>query len=197
MWRWIGGIVAVAILALVGTCYAGYRRLTGGGNTVVEVVPESRARMFALLTDRDSLLGWLPEGTTISPERHGALQAGDTIRVAQPSRGGGASGRAIQLWVVREVKAPDVLGIEGIEFDPGGLAHPAFTRRDSLSAVGDSTRIVSTFVAAPLLPGAESSFTGGSDTKAALLNTAEKLRLGAARMLWQGQLRRIEHRGAP
>jgi hypothetical protein len=194
MWRWIAGIVAVVILALVGTCYAGYRRLTGGGNTVVAMVPENRARMFTLLTDHDSLLAWLPEGTTIRPERHGVLQAGDTIRVAAPSRSGAPSGRAVQLWIVRDVKAPDVLGIEGIEFDPGGVAHPAFTRRDSLSAVGDSTRVVSTFVGSPLLPGAESTYTGGNDTKAALLNTAERLRLGAARMLWQGQLRQIERR---
>ncbi len=197
MWRWIAGIVAVVILALVGTCYAGYHRLTSGGNTVVEAVPLAPARAFTLLTDRDSLLEWLPDGTTIMPEHHGVLRAGDTIRVAAPSRAGGTSGRAVQLWIVREVKPPDVLAVEGIEFDPGGLAHPAFTRRDSLSGVGDSTSIVSTFVLAPLLQGTDSAVANGSEARASLLNTAQRLRLGAARMLWQGQLRRMGRRASP
>ena len=197
MWRWIAGLVGIVVLALVGTCYAGYRRLTTGGNTVVELLPENRAHMFTLLTDRDSLLEWLPDGTTIHPEHHGVLQAGDTIRVAAPARAGGASGRAAQLWIVRDVKAPDVLAVEAIEFDPGGLAHPAFTRRDSLSAVGDSTRVVSTFVFAPLLGVAESTLTNGSEVKTSIVNTAQRMRLGAVRMMWQGQLRRIEHRESP
>lgn len=197
MWRWILGIVAFLVLGLIGTCYAGFHRLTNGGNVVVATAPDTPARTFTLLTDRDSLLEWLPEGTTIMPEHHGVLRAGDTIRVAAPTRSGGTSGRAIQLWIVREIKPPDVFAIEALEFDPGGLAHAAFARRDSLSATGDSTRITSTFVVAPLLADAESSFTGGSAVRGELLNTAERLRLGAARMLWQGQLKRIGRPRSP
>jgi hypothetical protein len=197
MWRWIGGIVAIAILALMGTCYAGYRRITSGGDTVDAMLSTSPAKTFSLLTDRDSLLAWLSAGTTIMPEHHGPVRGGDTIRVASPARAGASSGRAMQLWIVREVKAPDVFVIDALEFDPGGLAHAAFTRRDSISASGDSTRIVSTFEMAPMLPAAESAMTGGSDFKASLLNTAQRMRLGAARMMWQEQLRRIEHRDAP
>ena len=42
MWKWILGILAVIILALFGTCYAGYRRVTSGGDTVSVVVNGER-----------------------------------------------------------------------------------------------------------------------------------------------------------
>jgi hypothetical protein len=194
MWRWILGIVAFVILALVGTCYAGYRRITGGGNTVVAMVPGDPSRTFTLLTDRDSLLEWMPEGTTAMPERHGPLRVGDTIRVAAPTRSNAPSGRALQLWVIREVRPPNALVVEAIEFDPGGLAHTAFTRHDSLVAAGDSTQIVSTFIVAPLFSGADSAAITGRPVAGSLLSAAERMRLGAARLMWQSQLRRLGHR---
>jgi hypothetical protein len=96
------------------------------------------------------------------------------------------------VWIVREVKPPEVVAVEGIDFDQGGLPHPAFTRRDSLSAVGDSTRIVSTFVGVPILSGAaESAATAGRPGAGSVLNVAERMRLGASRLLWQNQLRRL------
>lgn len=173
-----------------------HRRLTGGGDTIVTLVPGTPARTFSRLTDRDSLREWMPEGTTTSPDGHGPLRVGDTIRVAMPTRRETPSGRALQMWIVREVKAPEVLAVEGIDFDQGGLPHPAFTRRDSLSAAGDSTRIVSTFVGVPLLSGAaESAATSGRPGAGSVLGVAERMRLGASRLLWQNQLRRLAGRG--
>jgi hypothetical protein len=196
MWRWILGIVAFVILALVGTCYAGYRRITGGGNTVVTLVAGNVPHAFTLLTDRDSLLTWMAEGTTITPAGHGALRAGDTIRVAGPARGAASGARTLQVWIVRDVKAPDVVAVEALQFDQGGVAHTAYTRRDSLSAAADSTQIVSTFVLAPLAANID-SVTASRPVTGALITTAEKMRLGAARMLWQGQLRGIGHHVSP
>src|SRR5215467_13885109 len=115
MWRWILAIIGIVILALAGTCFAGYRRITSGDNVVTTTVPVDASRTFTLLTDRDSVLDWLPEGTTLSPARHGPLQVGDTLRVAAPTRRNVSSGRASQLWIVRDVKAPSVLAVEGIE----------------------------------------------------------------------------------
>jgi hypothetical protein len=194
MWRWVLGIIAFVILALMGTCYAGYRRITSGGNTVVATVPGSPARTFTMLTNRDSLLDWMPEGTTAKPEHHGALQVGDTVRVAATTRRQGASGRAVQVWIVREVKVPDIFAIEALEFDPGGIPHRAFTRRDSVFASGDSTRIISTFVAAPLLTGAESAAASGSAVAGPLLGVAERMRVGASKMQWQNQLQQLGRR---
>ena len=51
MWRWIAIILVVIVVALAGTCYVGYRRLTGGGDTVVTTVPGTPARTFERLTD--------------------------------------------------------------------------------------------------------------------------------------------------
>src|SRR5262249_33652243 len=106
MWRWIFAVIGIVILALAGTCYAGYRRITSGDNVVTTAVPVDATRAFALLTDRDSLLEWLPEGTTLSPARHGQLQVGDTLRVTAPTRRNVSTGRASQLWIVRDVKVP-------------------------------------------------------------------------------------------
>lgn len=197
MWRWILGIVAFVILALVGTCYAGYRRITSGGNTVVTLVAGNVPHAFTLLADRDSVLTWMAEGTTITPAGHGALRAGDTIRVAAPTRGAAPSGRTLQMWIVREVKAPDVVAVEALQFDQGGVAHRAYTRRDSLSAVDDSTQIVSTFELGPLIGGPDSAAATNHAVTGALLTTADKVRLGAARLLWQGQLKGIGHHVSP
>ena len=197
MWRWILGIMSVIILAVAGTCYVGFRRITAGGDTVVTTVPGAPTRVFTLLTDRDSLLAWLPEGSAATPERHGALQAGDTVRVAAQTRSGAPAGRAVEVWIVRHVKAPDVLAIDAFQFDPGGVPHLAFARRDSLSAVGDSTRITSTFAGAPIVDGAGATAAGDRTVSGSLLSTAEKMRVGAARLMWQNQLRGLARRMMP
>lgn len=196
MWRWILGIVAVVILALVATCYAGYRRITSGGDTVASTVAGDPTRVFRLLTDSDSLLDWLPEGSTARPERHGIVQPGDTIRVAAPVRRETSTGQAMQVWIVREVKLPDVLAVDAIEYDRGGVPHPAYSRRDSVFAADDSTRIVSTFVLAPLFANADSVRATSGAVTGSLLSTAERMRLGAARLMWEGQLKRIGRRVA-
>lgn len=195
MWKWIAGILAFVLVALIGTCYAGYRRLTSGGSDVAQALPGSVSHNFTMLTDRDSLLDWLPDGTTATPEHHGSLKPGDTVRVAAATRRQGASGRAAQLWIVREVKAPDVFAIEAIEFDPGGLPHPAFTRRDSLVAAGDSTRVTSTFTFTPLASTLDPSATS-SAAASSLLSTADRMRVGAARIMWQTQLRSLARKAS-
>src|SRR5262249_25898299 len=99
----------------------------------------------------------------------------------------------LQMWIVREVKAPDVVAVDALQFDPGGMAHRAYTRRDSLSAVNDSTQIVSTFELGPIIVGADSAAAANRAVASAILTTADKMRLGAARMLWQGQLKGLGH----
>ena len=195
MWRWIVGILALIIVALMVTCYAGYRRLTGGSDTVGTWIRADSVRVLTLLTDRDSVLEWLPAGTTVMSSARGQLRVGDSVRVAAPSRGDGGSARAQELWIVREVKG-NVFVVESIEFDPGGLPHRAYTRRDSLVTSGDSTKIVSTFVGAPLLVGADSAAANSGAVTGSIVSAAEKMRLGSSRMLWEGSLSRLRKRAS-
>jgi uncharacterized protein YndB with AHSA1/START domain len=193
MWRWVLIVMGLLIVGLFGTCFYGYRKLAGGDNTVNVTVALPAEHAYAMLTDRDSLLAWLPGGTTVMPESRHALQTGDTIRVAAQTRGG-STGRAVAIWIVRELKPPTAIAIEGIEYDPGGVPHIAFSRRDSLVAQGDSTRIVSTFVASPLMVGSDSVRAASGAVTGSLLGAAERMRAGAARMLWETELRGLARR---
>ena len=193
MWRWILIVAGLLIVGLFGTCFYGYRKLAGDGNTVDVTVALPAEHAYVMLTDRDSLLAWLPGGTTVMPETRHAFQVGDTVRVGAPT-GGGTTGRAVAIWIVRELKPPTAIAIEGIEYDPGGVPHVAFSRRDSLVAHGDSTRIVSTFVSAPLLVGGDSARAASGAVSGSLIGAAERMRAGATRMLWENELRGLARR---
>lgn len=192
MWKWIAAIVAFVILALVGTCYAGYRKLANTGDTVVVTMPGSADRVFTMLSDRDSLTAWLPSGAELMPNDHGALRTGDTIRISTPGAPGDPSKRQRQVWVVREIVPPTTLGFDGIEFSQAGVPRVALARRDSLVSKGDSTAILSAFQVFPT-----SVSDNPSRMAAATLRTADRLRLAAAKAQWRVQLRRLAaHLGA-
>jgi uncharacterized protein YndB with AHSA1/START domain len=186
MWKWIAAIVAFVILALVGTCYVGYRKLANTGDTVVVTIPGSAERVFAFLSDRDSLTAWLPSGAELIPNDHGPMRTGDTIRISTPGVPGDSSKRQWQVWVVREIVPPVTLAVDGIEPSPTGVPRVALARRDSLVSTGDSTTILSTFQV----------FAAGigdnpNRMAAATLRTADGLRLAAAKAQWRGQLRKL------
>lgn len=194
MWKWIGALMVLVILAMMGTCYLGYRSLAKAGDSVTETVAISRRRAFSLLADRDSIAAWLPVGAELKPSAHGVVGPGDTLSIATPGSPGDSSHRQRQVWVVREVVAPSILAMDGIDFSPTGVPRAALSRRDSLVAVGDSTEIVSTFTVYPTV------ITGDTESRmaAATLRAADRLRLGAAKTQWRGQLRRLAgHVGSP
>ena len=192
MWKWIAAIVAFVILALVGTCYAGYRKLANTGDTVAVTVPGSPERVFAMLSDHDSLTAWLPSGAELVANEHGPIRTGDTIRISTPGLPGDTSRRQRQMWVVREMLPPVTMEVEGIEPSATGVLRVALARRDSLASTGDSTRIWSTFQVFP-----SSVSDNPSRMAAATLRTADRLRLAAAKAQWRAQLRRLSaHLGA-
>lgn len=186
MWKWIASFMVLIVVAMMGTCYLGYRSLARAGDTVALSTAASPARVFSLLADRDSIASWLPLGAELSPDAHGVVKPGDTLRISTPGSPGDTSKHQRQVWVVREVVVPSVLAVDGIEFNPAGVPRVALSRRDSLVTAGDSTTIVSTFRIYPTeLNGDTSRMT------AATLRAADRLRLGAAKAQWRTQLKRI------
>lgn len=186
MWKWIASFMVLIVVAMMGTCYLGYRSLARAGDTVAVATAASPTRVFSLLADRDSIASWLPLGTELSPDTHGVVKPGDTLRISTPGAPGDTSKHQRQIWVVREVVVPSVLAMDGIEFSPAGAARVALSRRDSLVTAGDSTTIVSTFRIYPTELAGDSSRMA-----AATLRAADRLRLGAAKAEWRTQLKRI------
>jgi hypothetical protein len=101
----------------------------------IHATPE---RVFASLANGDSIPFWMSRGNNVTVHRHGMLVPGDTIRVDLKRAVSGAQTRAV--WVVTDVTPPNLLALA--VRDTAGLV--LATRRDSLIAVADSTRIIST-----------------------------------------------------
>jgi uncharacterized protein YndB with AHSA1/START domain len=144
-------------------------------------------RVFTMLTDRDSIATWLPPGAELTPNDHGAVRAGDTIRVSTPRAPGDPNRQQRQVWVVRELVEPVTLVFDGIEYNPAGVPHVGLARHDSLVPSGDSTTIISTFQVFPTVLKDESPGRMATAT----LRAADQLRLGAAKTQWRVQLRRL------
>jgi hypothetical protein len=186
MWKWVASFMVLIIVAMMGTCYLGYRSLARAGDTVTLTAAGAPAHVFALLADRDSIASWLPLGTQLSPSARGMVKPGDTLRVSTPGAPGDTSKHQRQVWVVREVIVPSLLAMDGIEFGASGTPHVGLSRRDSLVTAGDSTTIVSTFRIFPTVIEGDTSRMA-----AATLRAADHLRLGAAKAQWRAQLKRI------
>ena len=188
MWKWIVGVVAAIIVLLVVTCYAGYRKLTDGGDTVVVSIRSGAGHVFAALTDADSMTAWMLPGTEISRTGRGALHPGDTVRITLPAGARTSAPRVAQLWVVREVRPPAVFVVDAIQFNTAGIPRVVNTRRDSVVTSGDSSGVMSTLVMAtdPL------GVSQPAGTQGAAVGVARKLMLGGARMMVQRQLEQLK-----
>ena len=146
-----------------------------------------RRTFSRLLTDRDSISAWLPVGAELTPNGHGVVRVGDTLRISTPGAPGDSTKRQRQVWVVREIVEPVTLAVDGIEFSLSGAPHVALARRDSLVAMGDSTTIMSTFRIFPTVVSGDSAGRMATAT----LRAADHLRLGAAKAQWRVQLKRV------
>lgn len=154
MWKWLGGcLVVVAVLVTIGLIW-GYRAMKDslapdGSASVTIGAPPSR--VFASIAHGDSAATWMAEGSTVLPSRHGPLVPGDTLRVELKSRF--PAPQQAMIWRVKQV-APDMLRVLELLSDSthGVIA----TRRDSVYAVGDSTRVV-TRLLSPMLDSLDAS----------------------------------------
>lgn len=168
MWKWIVGGAAVIVVLLIGTCWYGYKKLTAGGDSVTVAIAAAPDRVFASLSNPDSMALWMGDRSKVIAPHHGMLSVGDTLHIQT-----GAPGRSAQqyIWIVNAVTPGQLLALE-MRSDTGGVFA---TRRDSLIGRGDSTIIVST-IAAPMIDSMRTmrGDTGGK-VRGALLNFGSKV----------------------
>jgi uncharacterized protein YndB with AHSA1/START domain len=140
MLKWIlGGCLALVALACVAVWF-GYRQLkniAGAGPSSSVMIAAPPHRVFASLATVDSLGDWRIEGPAITASHRGLLVVGDTLTVdMQSSRG------TRMMWIVSAIARDTMIAYEATM---SGNRRSMFTRRDSVVAQGDSTRVVSTF----------------------------------------------------
>lgn len=188
MWKWIVGALLVLVVALAATCYIGYRRLTGGGDSATVAVAAPADRVWASLADPDSMSIWMAAGSAVTASRHGIVAAGDTLHVRSTA---GGSRQQNFTWTVSEV-TPGRLLVLQMRSNASGQVFA--NRRDSLVAAGDSTLVVST-IGSPMIDSirVERGDSGGK-LGGAVLDFSSKLLVSAFRLQSEHDLRRLKAR---
>jgi uncharacterized protein YndB with AHSA1/START domain len=188
MWKWIVGALLVLVVALAATCYIGYRKLTGGGDSATVAVAASADRVWASLADPDSMSIWMAAGSTVTASRHGIVAAGDTLHVRSTA---GGSRQQNFTWTVSEL-TPGRLLVLQMRSNASGQVFA--NRRDSLVAAGDSTLVVST-IGSPMIDSirVERGDSGGR-FGGAVLDFSSKLLVSAFRLQSEHDLRRLKAR---
>ncbi len=170
MWKWIGGCLLVAIVFVVAAMWWGFQSVQSSlmpdGSASV-VIAGSPSRIFASLARGDSVSTWMAQGNTVTTTRRGPFVPGDTLRVEM---GSGTIASQSITWQVMEV-VPDKLIAWRMRND---TSERVVVRRDSISAEGDSTRVVSRLVS-PLIE-------QGADSSSAALGLTGKLMMSMFRM---------------
>lgn len=187
MLKWILILCALIMLGVLGTCFWGYKQITGGGPTASVMVAMSPERAWTWLSTRDSLQAIADTGQTVAVSGNGMLEVGDSLTVRSSSAVSTGASTDI-VWVVSKVEAPRVRAFTTREdaSKPGSLE-----RIDSIAQVGDSVRISRTFLIGSLTGTAGDSVgkIGG-----AMLGSAAKVMVGAMRHLAQDDLNRLKDR---
>lgn len=187
MWKWIVGALLVLVVAVAAFCYVAVKKFTSGGDTVAVTVAAAPDRVFAALADPDSMTTWMMRGSVVTTSHPGILKAGDTLHVETGKPGSPLHKQFI--WVVSEATLGKLLVLE--MRDSTGVAVYA-TRRDSLIASGDSTRIVST-IAVPMMDSikSERGDTGGK-VGGVILDFGSKLMITTFRMQSEQELQQLK-----
>jgi uncharacterized protein YndB with AHSA1/START domain len=145
------------------------------------------ARVFATMGHGDSAATWMAQGSTVLPSRHGPLVAGDSLRIETSTRL--PAPRQAMIWRVKEI-VPDQLLV--LELLSDSTHRIIATRRDSLSAAGDSTRVVTRIISSMI------DSVSGADKKAksrdGLAGMAPEFLLAMFRMQSKLELERLKGR---
>ncbi len=190
MWKWIAGGVLLLVVLVAGTCYYGLRKLTEGGGSAVVMIGANPDRVFASLADPDSLTTWVDVGSMVSSPRHGLLQAGDSFRIARPARKAGIGGDITTWRVVESVPGRSLM----LRLANDSLRKVAIiSRYDSLSVVGDSTRLSTTY-GAESMDSTRLSTKDGGKPESAVLGFAQKLIVAGLRLATETDLQRLKAR---
>ena len=141
MWKWLGGCLLLIIVLIAGAMIWGYRAMKeslapdGSASVTIAATP---GRVFATIGHGDSAVTWMAQGSTVLPSRHGPLVPGDSLRIETNTRL--PAPQQTMIWRVKQVVPDQLLVLELLSDSTHGVIA---TRRDSLAAVGDSTRVVS------------------------------------------------------
>jgi len=188
--KWVLGLLGVAVVFVCFAAWYGYRKLQDfagqGPSSVTIAAPASR--VFASMSDADSLTEWRTEGLGIRGSHQGQLVVGDSLIVQNTgSQGPSSRRRSRSRWVVTAV-VPNVLVALEVRNDTTG--ETMFVRRDSLVAVGDSTRVMTMF-SAPVLDKLRRRGDTSSKARGAMLNLASNVMAAGLRVMADQGLERL------
>lgn len=139
MWKWIGGGCLLIVVLLCILAYGGYRTMASiaaKGPDVTVTIAGTPQRVFSAMAHTDSMRAWHEPQWKLTSSRSGMLVAGDTLSAP------GDQVKARMLMIVDTV-VPNTLIVTRAVTTREGREFVMMRRRDSLYAVGDSTRIVS------------------------------------------------------
>ncbi len=187
MLRWILIGAAVLVVAVMGTCYWGYRQVIADGNTATVTVATTPTRAWTYLTDVDSLATIIDSTMTLTTTGARALAVGDTLRLRE--RSGSNRPASSMTWRVTGLDSARVRQLStGID-----TAQKASLQRiDSVLTVGDSVRISSTVLAQGMERIAASDSVG--KVGGMVMTGATRLMIGGMRLMAQHELDRLKLR---
>jgi uncharacterized protein YndB with AHSA1/START domain len=186
--KWILGIVLVIIVAVMGTCWYGYKKITAGGGTAAVTVATTPERAWHYFTMPDSFRVWQDSSTTVRFSSDSTLAVGDTVWL-QSREQAATTTRQRMMWVLERAEAPRLL-VWAARDDSSKVE--IVRRTDSLVAVGDSVRLVSSFTSPAMDSIRVNDSVGGMGGR--LLSGAGKMAAGAMRMLAERDLARLKAR---
>jgi uncharacterized protein YndB with AHSA1/START domain len=187
MLKWILGTILVLVLAVMGTCWYGFNKITSGGGLATVTVATTPERAWHYFTMPDSLRAWQDSGSTVTFSTDSMLAVGDTMWLE--SRSPGAPSTQRMRWTLEQMQAPQVL-VWSARDDSSRVE--IVRRTDSIVALGDSVRLVSVFASPAMDSISASDSVGGFGER--LLNSAGKVAAGAMRMLAERDLGRLKAR---
>ena len=186
--KWILGIVAVLVVGVMGTCWYGYTKLTGGGGVATVTVASTPERAWGYFTTPDSFRVWQDSGATVRFSNDSALAVGDTVWLEDREQRVSTT-RQQMMWVLERMEEPHRL-VWAARSDSSQVE--IVRRTDSLVAVGDSVRLVSSFTSPAMDSIGTSDSVGGFGQR--LMSGAGKMAAGAMRMLAERDLAKLKAR---
>lgn len=184
MLKWIAGIALGLVLLVIGTCWYGYSKITGGGDTATVHVAVSAERGWAYISDPDSMAIWYESSAAITPRGSGPLAPGDTLRIRSSGSTPGTTQET--AWLVESVDAPRRISYATM----GDSTTPILRREDAIiPATGDSVAITSRI----MLPDFSASVgdSAGRGTER-MLEATGKIMTAAMRIAEQQRLERLK-----
>lgn len=186
MLKWVASGCLVVIVVVGVVMYAGYRKIqsvAAAGPAVTVAINGTPERVYAAMSNADSLAQWFSIGTTLRTTKSGALSIGDSVFVI--ARRDSAPTTA---WIVDTLVPNRIVAMRWVILANG----MAFSRRrDSISVVGDSTYVTSTIssMASDSLAAARARANG---VTGGVMQMGATMGIASARMQAEMDLRRLK-----